>query len=420
MTANSRQHWLSARAWLLAALAVVALGAGCATHPHAPVPLEQFAPAQRERAQHNLAVFDRVWDLVNRKHYEPKTHGIDWEHEAAIYRPRAAAAADAAALYEIINEMLAQLHDSHTRALTPAQAQERRTHERARTGFALTRIGEEWVVTDVMLGTPAAQAGVAAGWVVLARNGRPLGDRPDFHPQIGEVAQWEFLETDNHRVTLALKATTLSTAALQVARELPGGFVYLRFDEFDTVDRRWLGRRLRAHEKAPAVIIDLRRNPGGDTRSLGISIGEFFDRPVDCGTFVTRKGARSIKQSTEFGSAHYHGLVAVLVDANSASSSEIFAAVLKDQRRAVIVGRKTAGAVLASWFYRLPGGGQLQLSEEDYIAPNGRRIESNGIEPDVVVTRTVADVRAGRDPDLEAAVRVLEDEIAGRTARGMK
>jgi carboxyl-terminal processing protease len=62
---------------------------------------------------------------------------------------------------------------------------------------------------------------------------------------------------------------------------------------------------------------------------------------------------------------------------------------------------------LVSDFLGLPGGGQLQLSEEDYIAPNGRRIESNGIEPDVVVTRTIGQLRAGHDPDLEAALKVL-------------
>ena len=63
--------------------------------------------------------------------------------------------------------------------------------------------------------------------------------------------------------------------------------------------------------------------------------------------------------------------------------------------------------MLASWFHRLPGGGELQLSREDYLAPKGRRIEAKGVEPDIVVTRTLADVRAGRDPDLEKAIAVL-------------
>jgi hypothetical protein len=66
----------------------------------------------------------------------------------------------------------------------------------------------------------------------------------------------------------------------------------------------------------------------------------------------------------------------------------------------------TAGAVLASWFHGLAGGGELQLSRMDYVTPNGRRLESDGVEPDEKVTRTLADLRAGRDVDLEAALRV--------------
>jgi phytoene dehydrogenase-like protein len=60
-------------------------------------------------------------------------------------------------------------------------------------------------------------------------------------------------------------------------------------------------------------------------------------------------------------------------------------------------------------FYPLPDGGRLQLSREDYVAPKGRRIEGTGVEPDLTVTRTLADLRAGRDPELEAAVRVLKE-----------
>ncbi len=398
---------------------VVALTlAGCVTRPQSQVSLLEFPPAQRAQAAQNLAVFNAVWDLVNRKHYEPKTHGVDWEKEAAIYGPRAAAAPDESTLYAVLNEMLDQLHDSHTHALTPAQANERRTRQRARTGFAMTRVDDRWVVADVVPDSPAARAGVTAGWLVLERNGEPIDIRKDYRPREGEEIRWDFLDPHDRRVSVTLKARSLSTAALQVARELPGGFLYLRFDEFDVTDRRWLSKELLEHPHAPGVIIDLRRNPGGETFSLGITIGEFFDHAVDCGTFVTRSGARSVKNSWQLGSAHYRGKVVVLIDGNSASAAEIFAAVLKDHHRATIVGRRSAGAVLASWFYRLPGGGQLQLSREDYIAPNGRRIEGNGVEPDVVVARKLADVRAGADPDLEAALAVLRrSEAEGNAAR---
>ena len=70
--------------------------------------------------------------------------------------------------------------------------------------------------------------------------------------------------------------------------------------------------------------------------------------------------------------------------------------------------------MLASWYHSLPDGGELQLSREDYVTPKGRRLENDGVEPEVKVARTVADVRAGRDVDLAAALAVL---AGGPTAR---
>lgn len=395
---------------LVVTIGWIAWCSGCATVAPTGVSLEAVPLEQRERARENLRVFNAAWDLVNRKHYDPKTRGPQWDAAAREFGPKAAAAKDDAALYQVINDMLARLDDSHTFALTPVQAIERKTRARVRTGFSLQRISGKWVVSDVLPESPAEEAGVKAGWIVVARNGQPIGDRAEFRPKEGEVTTWDFLDEKDRTVRLSPMARELSIGSRQVMRELEGGFVYLRFDEFAARDRRWLSEELKKHADAPGVVIDLRRNPGGETFSLGITIGEFFDRAVDCGTFVTREGSRSVKNSWQIGSARYGGKVAVLVDAASGSAAEIFAAVLQDHGRATVLGRRTAGAVLASWFYRLPNGGELQLSREDYIAPKGRRIEGKGVEPDIVVPRTLEDVRAGRDRDLEEALRVLRGE----------
>lgn len=380
---------------------------GCVSTPAPHVPLDALPPSQVDRATRNMRVFNRAWSLVADRHYDPKLQGVDWPDAAAKFGPQAAAATDKASLYVAINGMLELLKDSHTHALTPEQATERSTRVRARTGFNMTRVDGRWAVADVLPGSPAEAAGVKTGWLVVKRNGEQIGPRTDFHPVDGEVAQWEFLDDHDRAVMLPLVARLLSTKSRQIARDLPGGFLYLRFDEFDGPDRRWLSSQLKDHRDAPGVVIDLRRNPGGETLSLGIAIGEFFDHSVDCGTFVTRGGRRSVKNSWQFGSAHYDGRVAILVDGSSASAAEIFSAVLQDHGRATIIGRKSAGAVLASWFYTLPDGGELQLSREDYLSPKGRRLEGNGVEPDIVVPFTLADVRAGHDPDLDAALRVL-------------
>lgn len=402
--------------WRGIALAVVALGvSGCTTTPAPRVSLAAVPVEQRARAEGNVRVFDRVWGLVADGHYDPKLHGVDWPAAGLKYGAEAVAAADDQALYAALGAMVGLLKDSHTHALSPTQAKERRTQTRARTGFYMTRVEGRWIVSELVAGSPAELAGVKTGWVVVARNGTAFDERSEARPKVGEVAQWEFLDDRDQPVALAIVAESLSTKPRQEVRVLAGGVVYLRFDAFDPADRRWLSDQLKTNRAAPGVVIDLRRNPGGGTISLAITIGEFFDRAVDCGTFITRGGYRGGKSSWQIGSARYGGSVVVLVDGATGSAAEIFAAVLQEHGRATIVGRKTAGAVLASGYHGLPDGGELQLSRQDYVTPKGRRLENEGIEPDVKVVRTVADVRVGRDVDLEAALRVLAKEASSRS-----
>ena len=388
--------------------------AGCTTTPAPRVALAAVPVEQRARAEGNMRVFDRVWGLVADWHYDPKLHGVDWPAAGLKYGAEAAAADDQA-LYAALGAMVGLLKDSHTHALSPTQTKERRTQTRARTGFYMTRVEGRWIVSELVAGSPAELAGVKTGWVVVARNGTAFGERSEARPKEGEVAQWEFLDDRDQPVALAIVAESLSTKPRQEVRVLAGGVVYLRFDAFDPADRRWLSDQLKTNRAASGVVIDLRRNPGGGTISLGITIGEFFDRAVDCGTFITRGGYRGGKSSWQMGSARYGGSVVVLVDGATGSAAEIFAAVLQEHGRATIVGRKTAGAVLASWYHGLPDGGELQLSRQDYVTPKGRRLENEGVAPDVKVVRTAADVRAGRDVDLEAALRVLAKEASSRS-----
>jgi carboxyl-terminal processing protease len=186
--------------------------------------------------------------------------------------------------------------------------------------------------------------------------------------------------------------------------------VYLRFDGFDGPSRRWLSDQLKAHLAAPAVVVDLRQNHGGWFISLGITLGEFFPDTVPLGTFVRRSGSESEKDSWQWSPARYAGKVVLLVGGATASCAEIFADTLHHYHRAILVGRKTAGAVVVARFYALPDGGRLQVGVEDFLGLDGHRLEGVGVQPDVVVTEKLADLRTSRDVDLEAALAALWQE----------
>jgi carboxyl-terminal processing protease len=395
---------------ILAALAALLFLAGCVA-PVSPAPRVNpvgLTPAQAGQAERNLRVFDTVWDTVSRRYYDPQLHGVDWRAAAVTHGPSAASAADETALYQEINGMLRLLEDGHTGALGPQQARNFRDQQVVVTGFLLRRVDQRWVVDEVMPGSPAEAAGVQPGWIVFSRNGRTLGEQLDL-PVLrgGEVIHWVFLDAGGRQIAMTLTASLVSTAR-EESRLLPGGVVYLRFDDFDWATMRWLSRQLKEHRKAPAVVIDLRHNLGGSVLALDFVAGEFFNQGFDYAVMVDRSGHHRNLQVLMFGSAHYRGRVAVLVDRLSASAAEILAATLQERHRATVIGRKTSGYVLFARMRSLPDGGMLEWSEDDLRTMQGRRLEGNGVTPDVETPpATVDDLRAGRDPDLDAALRIL-------------
>ena len=106
----------------------------------------------------------------------------------------------------------------------------------------------------------------------------------------------------------------------------------------------------------------------------------------------------------------FTGPVVVLVDEGTASTSEIFAAGLRDLDRVKIYGsRPSAGAALPSMIEQLNGGAMLQYVVGDYHSSKGAVAEGDGVKPDVIVPETRADFIAGKDPVLAAATAALSD-----------
>ncbi len=389
------------------------LGGGCVSVrvPVSPAPRVDAASlpkAEVARATANLRVFDTVWDQVHRKHYDPSFNGLDWNDLARTYGPRATAAVDTRTLYQTINEMLGRLNDSHTAAIEPRDASEERAGQRAIVGITLRRVNDAWLIADVNPGGAAARAGVKPGWIAVKRDGMELGERysrPTQKP--GQVVRWEFLTPEGQTVVLDLEVQPLPTARLEV-RELSGGLVYIRFDGFNLPATRWLSKELERHRTAPGIVLDLRHNSGGLIASALFAVGEFFPEAVPVFVTLDQKGERFRWASLMLGSANYAGRLAVLTGPQTASAAEILSSALQEKGRATIIGRRTAGALLAAVQTSLPDKGMVQISELDVITMGGKRLEGEGLAPDIEIpVSTLAQLRADEDPELTAAIALL-------------
>jgi carboxyl-terminal processing protease len=189
------------------------------------------------------------------------------------------------------------------------------------------------------------------------------------------------------------------------ARRLAGGVGYLQFNIFLPPMMDDIRAAVRSFADAPAVVVDLRGNPGGVGAMAPAVAALFLADASTLGTMKMRRG--EIRFVTYKQPAPYTGPLVVLVDEGSASTSEIFAGSLQEAGRAVVVGQRSLGAVLPSVIERLPNGAVFQYAVADFKTPKGVLLEGRGVAPDVDVPLERASFFAGTDPALDASLAYL-------------
>ncbi len=357
--------------------------------------------------QQNARVFDTVCRLVERQYYDPNLHGANWRDLTQQFRQQALAAQDEFALYNTINQLLATLNDQHTFAVPPSRVREEKRGARIGLGIQLRKLEGQWVVTHTFGGSAAQEAGVRPGWIVLEVDGQPFtGFQRGQHFQMGQSVKIKFLDSNNRPRRVEIICRPFATTPEQRVEYLPNGILYLRFTEFAPKTADWLEEHITANPRATGLIFDLRENTGGLLDVLADCLRLIYRQDVVVGNFIQRN-QKPLRMGVRGNRQAFTGPVLVLTDEHSASAAEIFAAAVQETARGTVIGRRTAGAVLASIQKPLPDGGKVQISIRDYRTVRGVRLEGQGVTPDVPVKLTLEDVRRNVDVDLRHAMQQL-------------
>ncbi|MFV9505067.1 MAG: S41 family peptidase [Oscillochloridaceae bacterium umkhey_bin13] len=355
-------------------LGVGLLGGLIVSQVNAPV---ANCPESREVCE-EFAIFWEAWDLA-------RTRFVD------------EAAADPALMTAgAINGMVDSLGDvGHTRFLTVEEAQE--WDEGLRGSFEGigayidVRDGQTIIVAPIE-GSPAEQAGIRAGDVIIAVDGdATTGWTVDqLRNRVRGPANTPVTLTVIHPGEQDPVEITITRAQVVVPsvtwRMLPDGVALVRLSSFDDRAGRELQTALRDTQAAgaTAIIFDLRNNPGGLLDQAIEVASQFLPRGTTVLIEETRNGRRETTQARAGGVALEIPLV-VLINENSASSSEIVSGALQDAGRAVLVGETTVGTGTVLTPYRLSDGSRLLLGTRQWLTPEGRLIRGQGIEPDELV-----------------------------------
>ena len=407
----------------------------------------------------HLETFDEAWRIIAETHWDPEFMGVDWEAVRQELRPRAAEAASVVDLRGVIREMLSRLGQSHF-ALWPGDAignirandGDMAGDRGGDPGFEVVLVGDQFVVSVVDPKGPAAEVGVATGWMLQRAGSYEIGNgavlkledvdehmlrveaqlamRRRLSGSPGSTIRFGFLD-ENDKSRLVEIEVARPAGELSQFGNLPPIFAALEsevlqsdsnidigvitFNIWLPVISRLFDEAIDQMRDADGIVLDLRGNPGGlGGMVMGIG-GHFVDENLSLGTMRTRESSlqfitnpRRIDTSGSLVEP-YAGPLAILMDNTSASTSEVFAGGLQAIGRARIFGQRSMGAVLPSLMDELPNGDVLQHAFADFvISETGVRLEGRGVIPDEVVDVTRSDLLDGYDLVLEAAIEWIE------------
>lgn len=384
--------------------------------------------------------FLAAWANLRDGFCDVNMHGVDWPAVRDKYRLAARNAPCWNVFARVVAMMHGELDASHFGFMSNDVTKKRWANFPWKRGWKIftphlgarfdrSHSGDGWLVRDVIPRSPSdkGEEGLIAGDVVLSVDGREVSPDMDYAEVMNGPLPHKYrlrvkrgdcekpLEREVDAVTFETARRLLRDAEIEAARATArkkGNFGYIAVDTMDSDSADSFADQVFAEcFGKDGLVVDVRYNTGGRTA----------DRLIDilCGNRHERTLYRGTEEEgyllDRYGRPVIAGLpVVVLANERSMSNAEEFAHAMQTLKRAKVIGWETAGEIIGTKNYNLFDYGVVRRPRIGTFLPDGTYMEGNGSKPDVKVDLTPADVAAGRDPQLDAALDVLAEESAAQ------
>lgn len=401
-----------------------------------------------------IAGLSRFWSEVKYNFADPtRLADLDWDGLYLRTLPKARAAVSNEAYAKVLMAFCAELKDSHTNIFAPPPLRERM---QARPALR-TKLVEGHVVVTGVFDETLKEQGLVPGVEITSVDGQPVKAYAETQlapyqsastPQDMEtrIYTYAFLSGPLDQAPLigCLDATgkafhlhvpRLPSEARRKAMPSPPSFSFRMltggiglvtlnsFEDSSAADR--FMETFPAIAKAKGLILDVRDNDGGNSGVGYRILTTLADRPFQTSAWTTRDyipafrawgRAVGVHQGSPESISpdpnhHFSGPVILLTSAVTFSAAEDFAVAFDAMKRGLIVGEPTAGSTGQPLFFKLPGGFSARVCTKRDTYPDGRPFVGVGVQPQILVHPTIADLRAGRDTVLEAALAELRKTL---------